>query len=102
VFVFFCFCFCFFIFFIFFYFERYQWCRGAKFAEIMKLTTIFEGSIIRAMRRLEELLHQLTVLLHILFFLSIALFILFIGGCKGNWKCRARNKVYSRNFPNQA
>jgi len=39
----------------------YQWCKGAKFSEIMKLTTIFEGSVIRAMRRLEELLRQLTV-----------------------------------------
>lgn len=36
-----------------------QWCSGAKFSEICKLSTVFEGSIIRAMRRLEELLRQL-------------------------------------------
>ena len=33
--------------------------QGAKFAEVGKMTDIFEGSIIRAMRRLEELLRQL-------------------------------------------
>ena len=32
---------------------------GAKFAEICKLTDTFEGSIIRVLRRLEELLRQL-------------------------------------------
>jgi len=36
----------------------FQWCKGAKFAEICKMTDIFEGSIIRCMRRLEELLRQ--------------------------------------------
>ncbi|XP_026465811.1 exosome RNA helicase MTR4-like [Ctenocephalides felis] len=35
------------------------WCRGSKFAEICKMTDIFEGSIIRCMRRLEELLRQM-------------------------------------------
>ena len=35
------------------------WCGGAKFSEICKLTDVFEGSIIRAMRRLEELLRQM-------------------------------------------
>jgi len=35
------------------------WCSGVKFVEICKITEIFEGSIIRAMRRLEELLRQL-------------------------------------------
>jgi ATP-dependent RNA helicase DOB1 len=36
-------------------------CRtnGAKFSEICKMTDIFEGSIIRAMRRLDELLHEM-------------------------------------------
>ena len=37
----------------------YEWCKGAKFCDVIKLTDIFEGSIIRAMRRLEELLRQL-------------------------------------------
>jgi ATP-dependent RNA helicase DOB1 len=37
----------------------YAWCEGAKFADICKLTDIFEGSIIRALRRLEELLRQM-------------------------------------------
>jgi ATP-dependent RNA helicase DOB1 len=37
----------------------YAWCRGAKFAEVCHMTDVFEGSIIRCMRRLEELLRQL-------------------------------------------
>lgn len=37
----------------------YAWAAGSKFSEICKLTDIFEGSIIRALRRLEELLRQL-------------------------------------------
>lgn len=37
----------------------YAWCDGAKFSEIMQLTEVYEGSIIRVMRRLEELLRQL-------------------------------------------
>lgn len=37
----------------------YAWTAGAKFSEICKLTDIFEGSIIRSLRRLEELLRQL-------------------------------------------
>ncbi|CAG9760970.1 unnamed protein product [Ceutorhynchus assimilis] len=35
------------------------WCNGASFAEICKTTEIFEGSIVRCMRRLEELLRQM-------------------------------------------
>lgn len=34
----------------------FQWAEGAKFGEICKLTDIFEGSIIRIIRREEELL----------------------------------------------
>jgi ATP-dependent RNA helicase DOB1 len=34
-------------------------CKGAKFADICKLTDIFEGTIIRCIRRLEELLRQM-------------------------------------------
>ena len=37
----------------------YAWCNGAKFADVCKLTDVFEGTIIRCMRRLEELLRQL-------------------------------------------
>lgn len=37
----------------------FQWSSGAKFSEICKLTSVFEGHIIRCMRRLEELLRQL-------------------------------------------
>ncbi|KZP28039.1 antiviral helicase [Athelia psychrophila] len=36
-----------------------QWCRGASFAEICKLTDQFEGSLIRVFRRLGELLRQM-------------------------------------------
>ncbi|PVF97817.1 putative MTR4-involved in nucleocytoplasmic transport of mRNA [Serendipita vermifera] len=37
-----------------------QWCRGAKFSEICKLTDQYEGTIIRTFRRLQELLRQMT------------------------------------------
>jgi len=37
----------------------FAWCKGAKFSEICHMTDVFEGSIIRCMRRLEELLRQL-------------------------------------------
>lgn len=37
----------------------YAWCHGAKFAKICKMTDVFEGSIIRCLRRLEELLRQM-------------------------------------------
>ena len=37
----------------------HSWCKGASFLEICKMTDLFEGSIIRAMRRLEELLRQM-------------------------------------------
>uniref|UniRef100_A0A8H7XX10 Antiviral helicase n=1 Tax=Psilocybe cubensis TaxID=181762 RepID=A0A8H7XX10_PSICU len=36
-----------------------QWCRGASFSEICKLTDQFEGSLIRVFRRLGELLRQM-------------------------------------------
>ena len=36
------------------------WCKGAKFSEVCDLSdSIFEGTIIRAMRRLDELISQL-------------------------------------------
>ncbi|KAJ0396820.1 hypothetical protein P43SY_006597 [Pythium insidiosum] len=40
------------------------WCQGAKFSQICKMTEAFEGSIIRCLRRLEELLRQLTLAAH--------------------------------------
>ncbi|KAJ2857986.1 ATP-dependent RNA helicase mtr4 [Coemansia erecta] len=35
------------------------WCRGAKFSQICRMTDVFEGSLIRAFRRLEEVLRQM-------------------------------------------
>lgn len=37
----------------------YAWAKGSKFYEIMEMTQVFEGSLIRAIRRLEEVLQQL-------------------------------------------
>lgn len=37
----------------------YAWAKGSKFYEIMETTQVFEGSLIRAIRRLEEVLQQL-------------------------------------------
>ena len=37
----------------------YAWTKGSKFADICALTKVFEGSVIRVIRRLEELLRQL-------------------------------------------
>jgi ATP-dependent RNA helicase DOB1 len=37
-----------------------QWCRGASFSEVCKLTDQFEGSLIRVFRRLAELLRQMS------------------------------------------
>lgn len=39
----------------------FAWCKGAKFADVQKLTTTYEGTTIRTLRRLEELLRQLAV-----------------------------------------
>jgi ATP-dependent RNA helicase DOB1 len=37
-----------------------KWCQGAKFTEICEISeNIFEGTIIRALRRLDELISQL-------------------------------------------
>jgi ATP-dependent RNA helicase DOB1 len=38
----------------------YSWSTGAKFIDICKMTEVFEGSLIRSIRRLEELLRQLS------------------------------------------
>jgi len=37
----------------------FAWCQGAKFSQICKMTDVFEGSLIRVFRRLEELLRQM-------------------------------------------
>eukprot|EP01018_Ginkgo_biloba_P013880 Gb_31984 [translate_table: standard] len=37
----------------------YIWAKGAKFFEVMQITEVFEGSLILAIRRLEEVLQQL-------------------------------------------
>lgn len=36
-----------------------QWSKGATFGEIMKITKVYEGSIIRVLKRLDELLSEL-------------------------------------------
>lgn len=37
----------------------YSWSKGSSFADVTQMTDIFEGSIIRAARRLDEFLNQL-------------------------------------------
>jgi ATP-dependent RNA helicase DOB1 len=37
----------------------FAWCKGAKFIEVQRLTNSFEGSTIRTLRRLEELVRQI-------------------------------------------
>lgn len=39
----------------------YAWTKGSKFYEIMEIARVFEGSLIRAIRRMEEVLQQLIV-----------------------------------------
>ena len=36
----------------------FSWCKGTSFANICKMTDVYEGSLIRLFRRLEELLRQ--------------------------------------------
>ena len=36
------------------------WCTGATFADLLKMSDLYEGSLIRMMRRLEELLKELS------------------------------------------
>ena len=38
----------------------FAWCKGAKFLEVQRLTGSFEGTTIRTLRRLEELVRQIT------------------------------------------
>ncbi|VEU21978.1 DEKNAAC102956 [Brettanomyces naardenensis] len=37
----------------------YSWCKGASFTQICKMTDVYEGSLIRMFRRLEEMIKQL-------------------------------------------
>jgi len=37
----------------------YRWAKGAKFVDVIGLTSAYEGDIVRMMRRLEEMLRQL-------------------------------------------
>merc|ERR1712071_670556 len=37
----------------------HEWCKGSSFLQVCKMTDMFEGSIIRSMRLLEELLRQM-------------------------------------------
>ncbi|KAG7662926.1 MTR4 [[Candida] subhashii] len=39
----------------------FAWCKGATFTQICKMTDVYEGSLIRMFRRLEELIRQLVV-----------------------------------------
>jgi len=38
----------------------FAWCKGAKFVDVQKLTGTFEGTTIRTLRRLDELVRQLS------------------------------------------
>ncbi|XP_052199082.1 DExH-box ATP-dependent RNA helicase DExH10 [Diospyros lotus] len=42
----------------------YCWSKGASFAEVIQMTDIFEGSVIRLARRLDEFLNQLRAAAH--------------------------------------
>lgn len=37
----------------------YSWCKGASFTQICKMTDVYEGSLIRMFKRLEEMLRQM-------------------------------------------
>ncbi|CCH46678.1 ATP-dependent RNA helicase [Wickerhamomyces ciferrii] len=39
----------------------FAWCKGATFTQICKMTDVYEGSLIRMFKRLEEMLRQLVV-----------------------------------------
>lgn len=39
----------------------YSWCKGASFTQICKMTDVYEGSLIRMFKRLEELIRQLVM-----------------------------------------
>ncbi|KFG40293.1 putative Superkiller viralicidic activity 2 family 2, partial [Toxoplasma gondii GAB2-2007-GAL-DOM2] len=37
----------------------YRWAKGEKFADVLSGTSIYEGTVIRCLRRLEELMRQM-------------------------------------------
>lgn len=37
----------------------YEWCKGATFTQICKMTDVYEGSLIRMFKRLEEMIKEL-------------------------------------------
>lgn len=37
----------------------YAWCKGASFTQICKMTDVYEGSLIRTFKRLEEMIRQM-------------------------------------------
>lgn len=39
----------------------FAWCKGATFTQICKMTDVYEGSLIRMFKRLEEMLRQMVV-----------------------------------------
>lgn len=39
----------------------YAWCKGASFTQICKMTDVYEGSLIRMFKRLEEMLRQMVM-----------------------------------------
>jgi len=39
----------------------FSWCKGATFTQICKMTDVYEGSLIRMFKRLEEMLRQMVV-----------------------------------------
>jgi len=39
------------------------WARGQRFSEVIKMAEVFEGSLVRAVRRMEELLRQVAAAL---------------------------------------
>lgn len=39
----------------------YAWCKGVKFVQVQELTGSFEGTTIRTLRRLEELVRQIAM-----------------------------------------
>ncbi|ETO09327.1 RNA helicase [Reticulomyxa filosa] len=44
----------------------YAWTNGSKFGDIMKMTKVYEGSIVRVIRRLHELLDELVNCSHLM------------------------------------
>ncbi|KAK0337891.1 ATP-dependent RNA helicase mtr4 [Friedmanniomyces endolithicus] len=44
----------------------FAWCQGASFASICKMTDVYEGSLIRLFRRLEELIRQIAQGAHVM------------------------------------